>query len=85
MSLVAVYDALKEAKVSDHKATAVIEALETSLDEPWKRRIEERLTKIEISMEARFARLEWMCRVNMILISVCLALLVGVLLRAILA
>ena len=108
MSLVAVYDALKEAKVSDHKATAAIEALEANRDEQRLRNIEERLRNVEervgelradmnaqigelrIDMEKRFgetreqmARLEWMCRANMILISACLALIIGVLLRVI--
>ncbi len=47
MSLVAVYDALKEAKVSDHKATAAIEALETNRDEQRLRRIEEQIRNTE--------------------------------------
>ncbi len=47
MSLVAVYDALKEAKVSDHKATAAIEALEANRDEQRLRNIEERLRNVE--------------------------------------
>ena len=77
MSLARVYNAFIKAGVDETTATEAIEAIETSLDEPWKRRM-------EIEMKTRFARLEWMCRVNMILISVCLALLVGVLLRVIL-
>ena len=74
MSLVAVYDALKEAKVSDQKATAAVEALEANREEKRLRNIEERII-----------RLEWMGRANMILTTACLILITGVLLRVILA
>ena len=77
MSLVAVYDALRAAGADEAKATAAVEALEANRDQ-------ERLQRMELQMEKRFARLEWMGRANMILTTVCLALITGILLRMIL-
>ena len=47
MSLVALYDALKEAKVSDQKAAAAVEAVEARHDEQRLRRIEERIGELQ--------------------------------------
>ena len=46
MSLVDVYDALKEAKVSDQKAAAAVKAIEAVREEARLRRIEERIAEM---------------------------------------
>ncbi len=59
MNLVELYDALKEANVSQQTATAAVKAVETSLDEPWKRRIERHIAEIR----GRLSLLTLMCGV----------------------
>ena len=66
MSLVAVYDALKEAKVSDHKAAAAVEALESSQERYGELRADmirmqgetnERMTALQADTNERIADL----------------------------
>ena len=66
MSLVAVYDALKEAKVSDHKAAAAVEALESSHERYGELRADmvrmqgetnERFAEMRGEMDKRFAEM----------------------------
>ncbi len=54
MSLVDVYDALKEAKVSDQKAAAAVKAIEAVREEARLRRIEERIGEVRVDMEKGF-------------------------------
>ena len=70
MSLVELYDALKEANVSDQKAIAAVESLEVSLDEPWLRSMEERMAKLE----GRVNLLVWMVGFNLALNCLVLAI-----------
>ncbi len=67
MSLVAVYDALKEAKVSDHKAAAAVEALESSHERYGELRADmirmqgetnERMTALQADTNARMTALQ---------------------------
>ncbi len=64
MSLVAVYDALRAANVDQTKATEAVKAIETSLDEPWKRRMEDRIAKVE----ADIVLLKWMVGTLIVLV-----------------
>ncbi len=63
MSLAAVYDALRAANVDEAKATAAMEALEASRDEPRLRRIEERIGELRADIQL----LRWICAFNMAL------------------
>ncbi len=84
MSLVAVYDALKEAKISDHKATAAIEALEASRDEQRLRNIEERIGNLQTEMvetRGRVTLLAWMVGVSIALALANLTMTGAILLR----
>ncbi len=67
MSLVAVYDALKEAKVSDDKAAAAVEALESSQERYGELRADmirmqgetnERIADLRGEMDRRFAEMD---------------------------
>ncbi len=75
MSLVAVYNALKAAAATDDNATAAVEALEASLDEPWKRGIEKEIAEFRGETRNRLARVE-------VLIGVLLLLNTAMFLRA---
>ena len=57
MSLVDVYDALKEAKVSDQKAAAAVKAIETVREEARLRRIEESIAELRADMNAQITEL----------------------------
>ena len=57
MSLVDVYDALKEAKVSDQKAAAAVKAIETVREEARLRRIEESIVELRADMNAQITEL----------------------------
>ncbi len=64
MSLVDVYDALKEAKVSDQKAAAAVKAIETVREESRLRRIEEKIGELRAEMaemRSEIHLLKWMC------------------------
>ena len=54
MSLARVYNAFIKAGVDETTATEAVEAIEESLDEPWKRSVDARLTRIEIQMKMGF-------------------------------
>ena len=54
MSLAKVYDAFIDAGASRSAAAEAIEAIETSLDEPWKRSMEARLMRMEIQNKMGF-------------------------------
>ncbi len=54
MSLARVYNAFIKAGVDETTATEAMEAIEESLDEPWKRSVDARLARIEIQMKMGF-------------------------------
>ena len=82
MSLAKLYNALINAGASPEAATDAMEAIETSLDEPWKRRVEKNFARMEqkialIQNELTLHR--WMIGINLVLTVTAITLIAAIL------